>query len=182
MLLWGWSVFPLIVLFWMENVVIGVLFALRLLFAAPADAALWAAKLLMVPFFCFHYGMFTAAHGIFVFHLFGERDYAVRGFELLEPALRAAGDYALWLPIAVLAASHLFSFGWNYLHRGEYRRAQLPKLMARPYGRIFVLHLGIILGGIAALALGSPAWALAVLVALKTGLDLRAHVKEHSAA
>jgi hypothetical protein len=28
--------------------------------------------------------------------------------------------------------------------------------------------------------LGSPLWALLVLIALKIGLDLKAHVKEHS--
>jgi hypothetical protein len=30
------------------------------------------------------------------------------------------------------------------------------------------------------MALGSPLWALLVLVALKVALDLKAHVKEHS--
>jgi len=52
--------------------------------------------------------------------------------------------------------------------------------MMQPYARVMVLHVTIILGGIAATALGSPVWTLVVLVALKIGLDLRAHVKEHS--
>jgi hypothetical protein len=43
-----------------------------------------------------------------------------------------------------------------------------------------VLHVTIILGGIGAMALGSPLWALLVLLAMKIGLDLKAHVKEHS--
>jgi hypothetical protein len=141
-LFWDWSVFALPALFWMENVVVGALFALRLLCADPADAALWPAKLFMVPFFCLHYGMFTAVHGIFVFTLFGEGGYRVQGFALLAPALRA--------------------------------------LMARPYYRVVALHVAIILGGMAAAALGSPVWALAVLIAIKIALDLRAHVKEHS--
>jgi hypothetical protein len=179
-LFWDWSVFALPALFWMENVVVGALFALRLLCADPADAALWPAKLFMVPFFCLHYGMFTAVHGIFVFTLFGEGGYRVQGFALLAPALRAAADFQLWIPLAVLAASHLFSFLWNYLYRGEYRHAELRALMARPYYRVVALHVAIILGGIAAAALGSPVWALAVLIAIKIALDLRTHVKEHS--
>jgi hypothetical protein len=180
-LLWDWSVFALLALFWMENVLIGVFFALRMLCADPRDPALWAAKLFMVPFFCFHYGMFTAIHGMFVFSLFGGPAYSASGLQVLEPALRAARELGLWLPLAALLASHGFSFLWNYLYRGEFRSAQLPRLMAKPYGRIVVLHLAILLGGIAAMALGSPVWALLVLLALKIGLDLKAHLKEHSA-
>jgi hypothetical protein len=181
-LLWDWSVFALIALFWMENVIVGVFFALRMLCADPRDPALWAAKLFMLPFFCFHYGMFTAIHGMFVFSIFGGRAYGASGLQVLEPALHAARELGLWLPLAALLASHGFSFLWNYLYRGEFRTAQLPRLMAKPYGRVVVLHVAIILGGIAAMALGSPVWALLVLLALKIGLDLKAHLKEHSAA
>ena len=179
-LFWGWDAFALIALFWMENVIIGVFFLLRMLCLDPRDMTLWAAKLFMVPFFCVHYGMFTAGHGIFVFSLLGGKRYDVQGFALLEPATRAASEFGLWLPLAVLFASHLFSFGWNYLWRGEFRTAQLSRLMTEPYKRIIVLHVAIILGGFGAMALGSPVWALLVLLALKIALDFKAHVKEHS--
>jgi hypothetical protein len=179
-LFWGWDAFALVALFWMENVVVGVFFMLRVLCADPSDPALWAGKLFMVPFFGFHYGMFTAIHGVFVFDMLGGKRYDVQGLGVLEPAARAAADYGLWLPLAVLVASHFFSFAWNYLVRGEFRRAKLAELMSRPYARVVVLHVAIILGGIGAMALGSPLWALVVLLAVKIGLDLKAHVKEHS--
>ena len=179
-LFWGWDAFALIALFWMENVIIGVFFILRMLCLDPRDPALWAAKLFMVPFFCFHYGLFTAGHGVFVFSLLGGKRYDVNGFELLEPATRAVADFGLSLPLAVLFASHLFSFGWNYLYQGEFRRARLSRLMTDPYQRIIVLHVAIILGGIGAMALGSPLWALLALLAVKIALDFKAHVKEHS--
>jgi len=175
-----WEVFPLVLLFWLENVVIGVLNAARMLCVDPRDAAAWAAKVIMVPFFCFHYGMFTAVHGVFVFGLFGGQAFGkVHGLQLLEPAERAVHAYGLELAVGALAASHLFSFLWNYLGRGEFRRASVPALMARPYGRVVVLHLGILGGGFAATALGSPVWALLLLLGLKVALDLRAHLKEH---
>ena len=180
-LFWGWDAFALIALFWMENVVIGAFFILRMLCLDPRDPALWAAKLLMVPFFCFHYGMFTAIHGVFLFSMLGGKRYDVQGLSVLEPAARAATDYGLWLPLAVLVASHLFSFCWNYLYRGEFQRANLAGLATKPYLRVVVLHIAIILGGIGAIALGSPLWALLVLLGLKIGLDLKAHLKEHSA-
>lgn len=178
----GWETFPLMLLFWLENVIIGVLNAARMLCVDPRDLAAWAAKLLMVPFFCLHYGMFTAVHGVFVFGLFGGEGFGeVRGLWVLEPAARAVQAHGLEIAVLALAASHLFSFLWNYLGRGEFRRASVGTLMAQPYGRVVVLHVAILGGGAAAAALGSPLWALLVLLALKIGLDLRAHLKEHRA-
>ena len=44
--------------------------------------------------------------------------------------------------------------------------------MFAPYGRLVVLHLTIIFGALAIIVTGAPAAAIAVLVALKTALDL----------
>jgi Family of unknown function (DUF6498) len=176
----GWDTFPLVLLFWLENVVIGLLNAARMLCADPRDPATWAGKLFMLPFFCFHYGMFTAIHGVFVFSLFGGKSYGeIHGLWTLDAAARAVRELDLGFALLALAASHLFSFLWNYLGQGEFRRASLGALMAQPYGRVVVLHLAIIGGGFAAMALGSPVWALLLLIALKVGFDLRAHLKEH---
>lgn len=122
-LFWDWDVFALLVLFWMENVVVGVFFILRIVFADLEDAALWVGKLFMVPFFCVHYGMFTAVHGVFVFMLFGQGKHRVDGLDALAPAARAADDYGLWVPLAVLFASHVFSFALELpLQRGISQR------------------------------------------------------------
>ena len=50
--------------------------------------------------------------------------------------------------------------------------------MFRPYGRIVVLHLTVLLGGFLVMALGAPAAAIVLLVGLKTAIDLGAHLKE----
>jgi hypothetical protein len=176
-LFWHWQVFPLLALFWMENAIIGILNAARMLAIDPGNAALWAAKLFSVPFFCFHYGLFTAVHGVFVFSMFGKYDFD--GLWVLAPAARAVADWNLALPLAALAASHVFSFFWNFVHRREYLRAALQEQMMKPYGRVLILHLAILFGGLAAMALGSPVWALLVLLAVKIGVDLKAHLKEH---
>jgi hypothetical protein len=178
----GWEVFPLMLLFWLENVIVGVLNAARMLCVDPHDVSQWAAKLVLVPFFCVHYGMFTAIHGVFVLSFFGADAFGrVDGLQVLDVAGRAVQELGLGVAVLALAASHLFSLFWNFLGRGEFRRATVPALMMQPYGRVVVLHLAIIGGGFAAAALGSPAWALVVLLALKVGLDLRAHLKEHRA-
>ncbi|MBE0622534.1 MAG: hypothetical protein IH605_18235 [Burkholderiales bacterium] len=181
-LVFDWPVFPVMLLFWLENVVIGVLNALRMLLADPTDLALWGAKLFMVPFFCFHYGMFTAIHGSFVVSLFGGKEYGRmdQGLVPVEGALRAVTDFGVAPALAVLAGSHVFSLLWNYLIGGEFRRVSLSEQMGQPYKRVIVLHLTIIFGGGIAMALGSPVWALLALIALKIGFDLNAHIKEHA--
>jgi hypothetical protein len=178
-LAWDWPVFPLLALFWMENVVIGLINALRMLLVDPGDIALWAAKFFMLPFFCLHYGLFTAIHGKLVFGIFGGREYdrLDHGWFPIHAAALVVERYDLWLPLAALAGSHLFSFCWDYILRGGYQRAALTELMGRPYSRVFVLHLTIIFGGWAVMLLGSPAWALAILVALKIAFDFKIHLK-----
>ncbi|MGI9234725.1 MAG: DUF6498-containing protein, partial [Woeseiaceae bacterium] len=83
-----------------------------------------------------------------------------------------------WIAVASIAASHLISFFTNFIGTGEYLRTTANKLMFRPYGRIFVLHVAIILGAALIEWLGSPASMLVVLVAAKIALDLRYHLAE----
>ena len=177
----GWDVFPLVFLFWLENVIIGVLNAARMLCVDPRDIGSWLGKLFMVPFFCFHYGMFTAIHGVFVFALFGGEVYIHGGdpSRILESAAQTVAELGLGLPVLALAGSHLFSFLWNYLLRGEYRIASVAELMMKPYSRVVTLHIGILGGGFLIALLGSPTWALLLLVTLKVVFDVRAHLREH---
>lgn len=180
-LMLDWPVYPLIVLFWVENLVIGVVNVLKMLTVDPADPALWLAKLMLVPFFCVHYGAFAAGHGLFVFTLFGGSDdlSAAGGMFPVGEWIERVAALGLLLPAAVLAASHLFSFAWNHLLRGEFRIASVPELMTQPYRRVVVLHVVIIAGGMAVMLFGSPLWALLLLIGLKVNLDLRAHLREH---
>jgi len=178
----GWEVFPLMLLFWLENVMVGALNAVKMLLAG-GPAPIQIAKVFMVPFFCVHYGMFTMVHGVFVFALFGKRQHMSSGlfpsFDLVWGTLE---QQHLLLGVVVLVASHVFSFCWNYLYKGEFRNANMQRLMMQPYGRIVVLHIAIIGGGFLILALGSPTAALALLVLLKIFLDVAAHAREHSLA
>jgi hypothetical protein len=87
-------------------------------------------------------------------------------------------DFTLIALVAV-AVSHGFSWAWNYVGRGEYRRADINALMGAPYKRILVTHVFILVGGFALMAIGSPLAAILVFVAVKTGFDARAHWKEH---
>ncbi|WP_146398306.1 DUF6498-containing protein [Pseudobythopirellula maris] len=212
-LLFGWSTFEIVLLYWLENVVIGVVNVLKIItcspdpglvgevknpqmrnamrdtFGEPAAGQWTAAKLFFVPFFTMHYGIFCLVHGVFVFVLLGPGGLADSGFGNAGPrffGLGAAGATVLsgWLLLAfaALASSHLYSFFTNYLGRGEYRRTTPPDLMAQPYGRVVALHMAIVLGAFATVLLGSPIVLLVILVAGKTLLDLKLHLREHAKA
>ena len=191
-LFWGWSTFSVVVVYWVENVVIGLINVLKMLFCKnpqgdrPEFAEIhtmeaMTAKVFLSCFFTVHYGGFCAVHGVFVFALLGGAGGGMgapfgNGLRQGE-FLRETG--AIW-GIAALAVSHFYSFVRNYLIAGEFRRVSLSQLMVKPYGRIVVLHVAILLGAFAAFGLGSPVWILVLLIAGKTALDLAMHLREHT--
>ncbi|HXR04481.1 MAG TPA: DUF6498-containing protein [Verrucomicrobiae bacterium] len=177
-LFFHWAVFPLMFLFWSENVIIGALNVLKMLLANPESPVSWAGKVFLIPFFCVHYGMFTFIHGVFVIALFGGGLRQYRGFPTPETFWHIAQENYLGWAILGLAISRGISFVANYLVNGEYRRASLQQLMQQPYGRIVVLHLAILGGGFLMMALHSPELGLLLLVALKIAFDLRGHFAE----
>jgi hypothetical protein len=172
-----WTVFSVVLLFWLENVIVGV-FNLARMWMAQGGSSNPGGKAFFMPFFTVHYGMFTLVHGIFVLALFGgamgEGGLGTLGRSIEEARVGAAA--------LALAASHGVSFVFNYLGSGEFRTTTLDTLMVQPYGRVVVLHLMILFGGFLIMALGSPMIPLALLVILKIGLDVTAHVKEHTGA
>ena len=174
-LLFHWSVFAIVLLYWCENVVVGAVNVLKILFAEPQSLGANASKLFLIPFFIVHYGMFTMVHGIFVLALFGPRTGAGPSVEAFTLAIRQAG---IGVGVLAIGLSHVSSFLLNYLGRGEFRRMSPQQLMMQPYARVVVLHLTILAGGFATAALGAPVAALLVLIVLKTAIDLVAHLSE----
>ena len=84
----------------------------------------------------------------------------------------------LWAATS-FAASHLFSMFYNFFGKGEYLARTPQQQMFIPYKRIFVMHFVIIFAGGLIARFQTPTFALILLIALKTGIDLAAHLKEH---
>ncbi len=172
----GWTVFPLVLLYWLENVVVGGFNVAKLLLAKPNQPEFWVAKLFLVPFFMVHFGGFTFVHGALVLALFGPN--GTPAFDLLSAVPAAVRANQLGWGVLSLVLSHGVSFYWNYIRNGEFQRASLQALMMQPYSRVFVLHFTVLFGGWIVMLLGSPTLALVLLVAFKTAADLRGHQAE----
>jgi len=172
----GWTVFPLVLLYWLENVVVGGFNVAKLLIAQPREPAYWLGKFFLIPFFLVHFGGFTYIHGVLVVALFGPK--GTQPFDLLTAVPAAIRANQLGWGVLSLVISHGLSFYSNYIKSGEYQRASLNALMAQPYGRVIVLHLTVLFGGWVVMLLGSPVFALVLLVVLKTAADWRAHQAE----
>lgn len=162
-LLFDWDVAVLVILYWSENLVIGFYTLLKMLVHSPV------AGLGLGAFFLVHYGGFCAGHGVFIMALLVDSE-----FELFLD-----NPWPLFLAFAALFVSHGISFVLNFLRGPEREGQTLNALMRAPYGRIVVLHIAIILGGIAVAEMGEPVAMLVVLVLLKLGMDVGLHLRQH---
>jgi hypothetical protein len=182
----GWDVGSLVVLYWVENVIVGGFTVLRMLVAGRLRA------LFPVLFFCLHYGIFCAIHGQFVLQLTGFAQtpvappsglpFPLGGFaDLARQILQAAPPDFLRACLALLV-SHGASFLLLFIGRQEYRHASANQLMAAPYKRVALLHIAVIAGGFLVQRMGSPLGLLVALVTLKIVMDIRLHRRSHAAA
>ncbi|MDJ0975249.1 MAG: DUF6498-containing protein [Planctomycetota bacterium] len=177
-----WKVGTILAIYWLENVAIGLLNVVKILMARGGDAGEHASKFFLAPFFCVHYGIFTVVHGAFVFSVFQEGGPFGDDFNFMQGPFAGAVDAVahLWLPFLTLFASHLFSFIYNFVGRGEYRVKSPSDMMQAPYARVIVLHVTILFGGFVTMAMGSPKPVILLLVLAKTLGDTHFHLREHN--
>ena len=186
-LFFGWSVWTILIVYWLENGIVGVFNVLKMTRAQGTDdgsAGSWTlngtpaanvAKGGLISFFVMHYGLFWAVHGIFVLTL-----PLFAGLSPTGSDIGPAPDFwTILFAVAALFISHGVSYLFNFIGSGEYQRTSPVAQMFAPYGRLVVLHVTIILGAITISATGAPVAAIVVLVVLKTALDLALHLREH---
>lgn len=172
----GWTIYPVVLFFWFENVALGAFTVLKMLLAEPARVLTWLAKFFWIPVFCVHYGLFTLIHGVIVAAIFGG---SINDSENVFAApFRDIRNQGLLLPAMALFVSHGFSFLWNYVGQGEYKTASLHKTMSAPYGRVCVLHVTVLLAAYLVQECKAPMAFLVLLVAAKILVDVWAHLRE----
>ncbi len=120
--------------------------------------------------------MFCFGHGTFVVDMFGG------DVDSIPAAMQVIMQGGLQLALIALVVSHGFSFVRNFLMRGEIKEASISEVMFSPYKRIVVLHVFIILGGVALQSFGVTQVGLITLAIVKIVADLIAHKMEHKKA
>lgn len=185
----GWDAGAILILYWIENFIVGAFTVPRILTAqgpAPAAGSViggtpLAARMSIAVFFCVHYGIFWAVHGVFTFLLaasFGSGvpgdPFAGVGSPKDEAASFLGGDLVWTFGLGVLAliAIHAVSF-WRDWIRSDLRRTATPaEEMGRPYGRLIVLHVTILLGAFGLASVGAPGWTMLLLCVGKMVIEL----------
>ncbi|MEL6857665.1 MAG: DUF6498-containing protein [Pseudomonadota bacterium] len=166
----GWGAVALVFLYWLENLILGVVALARMTGASVKHGPQGLIGMAFLgPFFTVHYGMFCFVHGVFVatfaiMAVDGQPDFPTPN-GLLDFALSSGAH----MPVFVLAIILLqvFLFVQDFVLRGEYRKATVDKEMMAPYGRIVVLHIGLFAGAFALVALGEPMLGILALIGLR---------------
>ncbi|WP_371398456.1 DUF6498-containing protein [Fretibacter rubidus] len=172
----GWTVNSILVVYWVESVIIGILNIPRILAAGSGPkingvpsqhGKSLGGKIFLSLFFTVHFGGFCAAHAAFLGSLFEAGP---------EFAQLLSGGPLLWTA-AVFLFSHSVSFVMR-LSRGEFVSKNPQAQLFAPYGRVMIMHMTVLFGGFAMQSFGAPIAALILLIALKTIVDLGAHLRE----
>ncbi|MBN2057785.1 MAG: hypothetical protein JW782_03210 [Candidatus Saganbacteria bacterium] len=173
----GWGLMDILFLYWAESAVIGFYGILKILLVKNEGSFLERtlnsiSKVFGCVFFTIHFGGFMAGHAIFLWAISTEFfDYQIQPWELFR---------TIRLALLLMFVSHGYSFLRNYIAKGERFRESGSNFMLEPYSRIIVMHLTLIFGMLLVFVFGQPALLLVCFIALKTLLDLTAHLRERS--
>lgn len=184
-LVWGWDAASILFLYWCENVVIGLMTLPRLLTAQGSIAETparpgtiriplgdLAGRLFLTAFFIVHYGLFCVGHALFLGVLASDfvGDPLGRALALLHQR-----DFRIALAVAFGVQLVLLVKDWFL--SGAWRRSDPGTEMTRPYRRILVLHMTVILGAWMVGFVGPSTSAVLTLCLFKAAAEILALAK-----
>ncbi|WP_456417559.1 DUF6498-containing protein [Thiolapillus sp.] len=164
----GWDPAMILFLYWAENVVVAIWQLPRFFLAEndrPEDGYNPLNRLFVCLFFLAHYGIFTFVHGSLVFEFFLGQNLNMENLRAL-----VSGTSGIALALAGLFLSHGVQF-FSDLGRNIATRTKLATVMMQPYRRIVILHLVVLLSGLALNYLPDPTVSIILLALIKIGMD-----------
>ena len=165
------SVGDVFALYWLENVVVGVVTVIKVR-TAEGDVSTGpritsntidvSSRTALATFFWLHYGIFTLVHGVFTAVIVGMSG----GF--------AAGPLYWVVTIAALVGSYVVSLGVEWFGRDQNLQVSPGAAMFAPYPRMLVLHVAVILSFFFIVEPNgdTAVWSVVVLCGLKTIVDV----------
>lgn len=170
----GWNAVPLVMLYWMENIIAGVM-TLPRIFVSGATFGGWGflLGLFLCAFFVVHYGLFCAVHGSFLMAFIGlgegtiehQVDYMMDVPGMFMFGMNSA-PHVEWFVYAIIAFQ-LLVLVWEFVIKGEWKNTNPMAEMFAPYGRIIVLHFAIFAGAGALFLLGQPIVGVLALIVFR---------------
>ena len=196
---WDWSLMMILVLYWIESGIVGVINVFKIARAEGGDgpAVSVDGNRVTIRISGMASGMGRSADHRLLHPALRDLLGRARRVHLPAAAVRRAlhrvscldrwtsarcRSTACCSSALLLAASHTVSFFTNYLGRGEYLRATPTGQMMSVYGRVVALHVTVVAGAALIGAFGAPIAALYLLVGIKTAIDLVLHLREHRRA
>lgn len=177
-LMFGWGAAPLVLLYWAENIIIGVATFARIILSGLKSWGLigGAGSLFLAAFFTFHYGLFCYGHGVFVFAFAPGMEFSppAPGLDGVIRMMQAAIDYAPGMAIALglISIYQAIAIAIDYSPTSQRETPSAIAEMFSPYGRIVVLHIAIFAGAFAMAALGDPMIGVLALILLRAAFSV----------
>lgn len=172
----NWNASTILLIYWFQNVTIGFFNFIRIMQIKevftekitikriPAQS-IQKTNIHSAFFFLFHYGFFHVLYLSFLLNPFFSKVYGTM-LDLVEIEFVLVSALLFFL-------NHLFSYIYNKSR--DTKKQDIHTLMIRPYSRIIPMHLTILFGAFFASA-------LPLFLILKTFIDARKHIQEHSAS
>jgi len=187
-IMWGWGAAPLVMLYWIENVIAGVMTLPRLLISgANFGVGGVFAGLFMSAFFVFHYGLFCAVHGTFLMVFVAMSEDGGQSLQaapmmdmlgMIGASLRLGRNMDLM--IGLIVGWQVFVLFYQFIFKGDWRRTNPMAEMFAPYGRIVILHFGIFAGAGALFLLGDPMLGVLLLIVFRAIWGVHINSKQRS--
>lgn len=184
---WNWDMRILVLLYWVENLFLGVFQIVKIACSRSVShtpGVSWLLRGFMILFFMVHYGGFCGGHGLFLLMISGnggprvlsEMSFAWGPLVFLD-LLRVVTiqiwhviPSSAWFSVAGIALGRLVEV---IRERDRWLQQSPKQLMQEPYKHIIVVHIAIIVGMFFAMILKNPMPVLGLIVIGKFVIDLR---------
>ena len=162
-----WDLGNIIILYWIENIIIGLWNIPRILGAGKSSLP---EKLFTSAFFTVHYGGFCAIHGVFIIGLANHSFF--NGSHDVDLNFKVFINNSLIFGALMMFLTIGWEFYTKYIKNGDYQNWKASKAMGAPYPHIIVIHLGLFVGAFTVSFLGSSIALLIFLIIGKSMIEI----------
>ncbi len=172
-----WSLFQILMVYWMENIVIAFYTILKMVKASSRFMKIPGRSqggrltvVFIISFFIIHFGGFVFVHWVFIHVLFGPSSAFFNGQVEIIPLL---------ITFFIFLVSHGISYWQNFIAGGEFNKVSPIDMMLAPYSRIVVMHLTVLAAGFVFAIFSLNRFFRIIIIIIKTVIDYRLHSRQN---